>query len=81
MVTVFDNNKEKYTMRTVKVITNYNGLRGDYVETITRKSKSIGNTRKGEQKREAVSYKGKYYTVFRLPESYGEIAGFVIRID
>ena len=57
----------------VKVIKNYDGLRGEYVETIVRKTRKV----RGHH---VVSYKGRQADVFSLPRQYGEIAGYCIQI-
>ena len=70
---------------TIKVIENYDGLSGELVETIERKGTPVLHAEKrgargifrGEWR---VSYKGRTYHTFRLPATYGGIAGTCISI-
>ena len=71
----------KKGIKMIKVIKNWNGFKGDIVETIERKGRHFGDTRKGERVRYEVSYKGKWHVVFRLPKIYGELSGQCISLD
>jgi len=69
----------------IKVITNYNGIRGDYIETISRMTRIVKNCEKSGRRRgpeyKVVNYKNNIYAVIALPESYGEIAGLCINVE
>ena len=65
----------------IKVLTNWDGFKGDIVETISRKGRNFGDRRKGEQLRYEVSYKGKWHVVFNLPKIYGELSGQCINLN
>lgn len=66
----------------IKVLKGYDGIKqGTVIETIERKGRHYGDTRKGNQRRYEVSYKGKWYGVFILPACYGESSGHCISID
>jgi|LWDU01.1.fsa_nt_gi hypothetical protein len=62
-----------------KVLKGYDGFRATIVEEIDRKPISFG-PRSDWRKRDKISYKGEYYTVFLLPAAYGELAGRCISI-
>jgi hypothetical protein len=69
---------------TVNVIKNFNGITGTLVEKITRVPiRHSGRTKtrsRGYSPYTTVSYGGKQFKVFTLPESYGELAGLSISI-
>ena len=76
----------------IKVLKNYDGLSNEshikhgkplteIVEVIERRSRSYGDSRKGEIVRHEVMYKGEWTSVFWLPDCYGEFAGDCISIE
>jgi len=65
----------------IKVLEGYNGINhGKIIDVIERKGRGFGDTRKGEQRRYEVSYKGEWHVVFHLPACFDEIAGDCISI-
>jgi len=75
------------TTLVIKVIRDFVGINGKYVETIVRKGTQVrhaskrgvrGSPQPGQYR---VSYKGKTHTTFRRPESYGDISGLCITAD
>jgi len=60
-----------------KVLKGYDGHTATIVEEIKRKPRSYG---RDGYKRSEISYKGEYYTVFKLPAVYGALEGYCISI-
>ena len=62
----------------IKVIKNFNGrVCDEVIEVIDRVGRNYG---KYPNLRWEVPYKGEWYTVFRLPAVYGDLAGSCISI-
>lgn len=70
----------------INVIQNFNGLRGELVETVDRKGVQVrlaekrGGRGAPQHGVYRVSYKGERYKTFILPKSYGVIAGVCINL-
>ena len=61
-----------------KVLKGFNGLsKGEVVDTVERKPRAFGER---YNKSHEISYQGNYHTLFLLPESYGELAGWCIAL-
>jgi len=70
---------------TIKVLKNWNGLRGEVVEVIERKATRVKNCdRRGRRmgpEYKTVSYKGERFAVFAVPPCYGaELSGMCISL-
>lgn len=63
-----------------KVVTDYNGLKGTLVETITRIPVYRRKWEGSSERVPEVFYKGKRYRAFMLPSTYGDIQGWCIDI-